>query len=68
MKRILSRRAFLQGSAAAGCGLAHSKTIMLEAKWFPREGRTVNDAFGRRLRRSDSTKEVTRREFIDSLR
>ena len=31
MKRILSRRAFLQGSAAAAGGLAVAKTIKLEA-------------------------------------
>src|SRR3974377_98857 len=31
MKRILSRRAFLQGSAAAAGGLAVAKTIRLEA-------------------------------------
>ncbi len=36
MKRTLSRRAFLQGSAAAVGGLAAAKTIMLEAKAFPR--------------------------------
>ena len=32
MKRILSRRAFLQGTAAAAGGLAVSKTIQLEAQ------------------------------------
>ena len=37
MKRILSRRAFLQGSAAAAAGgLLVSKTIRLEAQPFPR--------------------------------
>ena len=37
MKRILSRRAFLQGSAAAAAGgLLVSKTVMLEAQPFPR--------------------------------
>src|SRR5579864_7101509 len=36
MKRILSRRAFLQGSAAVAGGAVVSKTIMLEAKPFPR--------------------------------
>ena len=37
MKRILSRRAFLQGSAAAAAGgLLVSKTVMLEAHPFPR--------------------------------
>ena len=37
MKRILSRRAFLQGSAAAAAGgLLVSKTIQLEAQPFPR--------------------------------
>src|ERR1700721_3627836 len=37
IKRILSRRAFLQGSAAAAAGgLLVSKTIPLEAKPFPR--------------------------------
>src|ERR1700683_3768262 len=37
MKRILSRRAFLQGSAAtAAGGLLASKTIRLEAQPFPR--------------------------------
>ena len=37
MKRILSRRAFLQGSAAAAAGgLLVSKTIHLEAQPFPR--------------------------------
>src|SRR5271167_3911247 len=36
MKRILSRRAFLQGSAAAAAGgLVMSKTILLEAQPFP---------------------------------
>ncbi len=30
MKRILSRRAFLQGSAAAAGGVLASKTILLE--------------------------------------
>src|SRR6202521_5139445 len=37
MKRILSRRAFLQGSAAAAAGgLMVSKTVRLEAEPFPR--------------------------------
>src|SRR5712691_9614393 len=37
MKRILSRRAFLQGSAAAAAGgLIVSKTVLLEAQPFPR--------------------------------
>ena len=36
MKRILSRRAFLQGSAAAAGGLAVAKTIRLEAAPLPR--------------------------------
>src|SRR3954452_23910099 len=36
MKRILSRRAFLQGTAVATGGLLVSKTIMLEAKAMPR--------------------------------
>jgi predicted dehydrogenase len=35
MKRILSRRAFLQGSAAAAGTLIASKTILLEAQPFP---------------------------------
>ena len=38
MKRILSRRAFLQGSAAAAGGLAVSKTILLEAAPLMRAG------------------------------
>jgi predicted dehydrogenase len=37
MKRILSRRAFLQGSAAAAAGgVLMSKTVFLEAQPFPR--------------------------------
>jgi hypothetical protein len=36
MKRNLSRRAFLQGSAAAAGGLAVAKTIRLEAQPLPR--------------------------------
>src|SRR5438045_4670787 len=36
MKRIFSRRAFLKGSAAAAGGVALSKTVLLEAKAFPR--------------------------------
>src|SRR6266516_5412030 len=32
MKRILSRRAFLQGSAAAAGGIAVAKTVLLEAQ------------------------------------
>jgi len=36
MKRVLSRRAFLQGSAAAAGGLAVAKTIRLEAAPLPR--------------------------------
>src|SRR5579872_1205463 len=35
MKRILSRRAFLQGSAAAAGGVLVAKTIKLEAKAMP---------------------------------
>ena len=35
MKRILSRRAFLKGSAAAAGGVVVSKTILLDAKPFP---------------------------------
>src|ERR1700741_260547 len=38
MKRVLSRRAFLQGSAAAAGGLAVAKTIRLEAEALPRAG------------------------------
>ena len=36
MKRVLSRRAFIQGSAAAAGGLAVAKTIRLEAAPLPR--------------------------------
>ena len=36
MKRVFSRRAFLQGSAAAAGGLAVAKTISLEAAPLPR--------------------------------
>src|SRR5512140_3774101 len=36
MKRIFSRRAFLKGSAAAAGGVALSKTVLLEARAFPR--------------------------------
>ena len=36
MKRILSRRAFLQGSAAAAGGLLVAKTVLLNAQPFPR--------------------------------
>ena len=37
MKRVLSRRAFLQGSAAAAAGgLLVSKTVRLDAEPFPR--------------------------------
>ena len=42
MKRILSRRAFLQGSAAAAAGgLLVSKTIQLEARRFRERLRPV---------------------------
>jgi len=36
MKRILSRRAFLQGSVATAGGVLASKTIFLNAQPFPR--------------------------------
>jgi hypothetical protein len=36
MKRILSRRAFLQGSAATAGGLLAAKTVFLNAQPFPR--------------------------------
>ncbi len=44
MKRILSRRAFLQGSAAAAAGgLIASKTIFLEAQPMPRRAVAPSD-------------------------
>ena len=40
MKRILSRRAFMQGSAAAAAGgLLVTKTVRLEAQPFPGQSR-----------------------------
>ena len=54
MKRILSRRAFLQGSAAAAGGLAVAKTIRLEGQPLPRTSRAQRSGSVRHDRNRDA--------------